>query len=258
MKLDIFLRTHDKGDVHSDKNGRYCGATKFEVIKRCVSSIIKSTNNVYNHDIKITCLDDHSSPDLINVLNNIFEKSIHSNELIHLEQHGNNASLLYQLELCKNSDADLVYLLEDDYLHCETAVEEMLENYEYFKLKLNREIAFHPYDDPDNYKDRYIDTTRIVLGSKRHWRLNSYSTGTFMVSPSIIRKNYDIYKRMFKFYMTPYGLSQNIHEGTTINKIWREQVYLFTPIPSVALHMQFEAQRDKFLDWKSLWDKSIL
>ena len=58
--------------------------------------------------------------------------------------------------------------------------------------------------------------------------------------------------------MTPFGDALNIHEGTTINKIWRENVYLFTPIPSVALHMQFKEQIDKFIDWKPLWNRSIL
>jgi hypothetical protein len=39
-----------------------------------------------------------------------------------------------------------------------------------------------------------------------------------------------------------------------VNKIWREDVTLFTPIPSVALHVQYEAQKDPYLDWKELWE----
>ena len=48
----------------------------------------------------------------------------------------------------------------------------------------------------------------------------------------------------------------NIHEGTTINHIWRNDAVLFTPIPSVALHMQYDKQKDPYLNWEELW-KSI-
>jgi hypothetical protein len=55
-------------------------------------------------------------------------------------------------------------------------------------------------------------------------------------------------------YGTLWGEINNVHEGTMVNKIWREDVTLFTPIPSVALHVQYEAQKDPYLDWKELWE----
>jgi len=178
--------------------------------------------------------------------------------MINLDVYGNNDSYLYQLELAKNSDADIVYLIEDDYLHFESAIFEMIEEYINFSNLTKQDIAIYPYDDPLNYTDKFLDESRIVLGSKRHWRTNKYSTGSFMVKPAIIRRHFDIYYKFCKLYMTPFGDALNIHEGTTINKIWRENVYLFTPIPSLALHMQYEDQKDKFIDWKELWNKSIL
>ena len=44
------------------------------------------------------------------------------------------------------------------------------------------------------------------------------------------------------------------NEGLTVNKIWRDEVTLFTPITSVALHMAYKEQRDPYMDWKELWD----
>lgn len=258
MKVDIFLRTHDKSDVHSMKTGRYCNDSKLEVIKRCFTSLIKSCNQVYNHEINISILDDHSTYSLINYINYIIPKSIHSIKLINLDVSGNNNTLLRQLELSKDSTADIVYLIEDDYLHYESAISEMLDSYVYFKNMIQQEVAIYPYDDPDNYRSKNIEECRIVLGEKRHWRTNKYSTGSFMINPQIIASNFDIYYKFCKLYMTPFGDALNVHEGTTINNIWRDQVYLFTPIPSLALHMQYEEQKDKFLDWKELWNKSIL
>ena len=54
--------------------------------------------------------------------------------------------------------------------------------------------------------------------------------------------------------MTEWGEHNKIHEGTTINHIWRNDAKLFTPIPSLALHMGFDEQKDAYLDWKELWD----
>lgn len=258
MKVDIFLRTHDRSDVHPIKSGRYCSDSKLEVVKRCFASLIKSCNNVHNYDLNINILDDHSTDSLLNYLSTSFEKCIHPIKLINLDVRGNNNTLLRQLELAKDSVADVVYLIEDDYLHYESAVSEMLDSYVYFKKMTQQEVAIYPYDDPDNYGNKNIEECRIVLGDKRHWRTNKYSTGSFMINPQIIANNFDIYYKFCELYMTPFGDAFNVHEGTTINKIWREQVYLFTPIPSLALHMQYEEQKDKFLDWKKLWDKSIL
>jgi hypothetical protein len=55
-------------------------------------------------------------------------------------------------------------------------------------------------------------------------------------------------------YGTLWGEMNHVNESTMINKIWREEVTLFTPIPSVALHMAYETQKDPYLDWKELWD----
>lgn len=258
MKLDILLRTHDRSDVHPIKSGRYCSDSKLEVIKRCLASLIKSCNQVYNHELNIIILDDHSTHSLIDYINNIIPKSIHPIKLINLDVSGNNNSYLFQLETAKNSNADLVYLIEDDYLHFESALFEMIEDYINFSKHIGQNVAIYPFDDPINYVGKYIEDSKVVLGCKRHWRTNTYSTGSFMINPKIIRDNFDIYYKFCKLYMTPFGYALNIHEGTTINKIWREQVYLFTPIPSLALHMQYDEQKDKFLDWKELWDKSIL
>jgi len=221
MKLDILLRTHDKSDVHPLKCGRYCSDSKLEVVKRCFASLIKSCNQVYNHEINITVLDDHSTPSLIEYLNEFILKSIHPIKLVNLNVYGNNDSYLYQLETAKNSNATAVYLIEDDYLHFESAVSEMIDEYIYFRNMTQHEVAIYPYDDPSNYNVKHLSDSKIVLGSKRHWRTNKYSTGSFMINPQIISRHFDIYYKFCELYMTPFGDAFNVHEGTTINKIWR-------------------------------------
>jgi FkbM family methyltransferase len=251
--IDIILRTHSFIDIHANPTPRYCGVDKTTLIEKCIKSLVQSANN-YRGNINFIWFDDHSSKDMIDRVFEVFSKSKHPVEFNALEQRGWNASGHAQFDRGRSSTADLVYFVEDDYLHYPTAIEEMVQAYRTFKRNLGDEIAIHPYDDPDNYLPLFIDECRIVLGKKRHWRTNKYSTFTFMCNPDIVRKFWSRFYTVATEYMTEWGEKNQIQEGTTINHIWRWEVKLFTPIPSVALHMGYERQLDPFIDWKALWD----
>jgi hypothetical protein len=75
-----------------------------------------------------------------------------------------------------------------------------------------------------------------------------------MCNPQLVKRYWSLFYTMATEYGTLWGEINNVHEGTMVNKIWREDVTLFTPIPSVALHVQYEAQKDPYLDWKELWE----
>ncbi len=256
MKLDIILRTHDNVDIHaSHKKPRYTNTPKIDIVEKCVRSLIKSANKL-DIETNILCLDDHSSEECLDRLHRIFNLSKHFVAIRELTEKGHNYSGVAQFEQAKNSYADLVYCIEDDYLHTESALVEMVEDYISFKKLTNNEVVLHPFDDPDNYKQKYIEKCNVILGSKRHWRTNTHTTYTFLTNPEVIRNNWSTFYTLAKHYLTPLGESLKIHENTTINNVWREQVALFTPIPSLALHMQYLEQMDKYIDWKSWWDNA--
>lgn len=168
MKLDIILRTHDNIDIHAyHKKPRYTNTPKIDVVEKCVKSLIKSANKL-NIETNILCLDDHSSNECLSRLDNIFSLSKHPVKIQHLEECGHNHSGVKQFEAGKNSNADMIYCVEDDYLHSESALQEMVEDYFTFKKLTNNEIALHPFDDPDNFKDRFVEPCRVVQGVKRH------------------------------------------------------------------------------------------
>jgi hypothetical protein len=253
LTIDISIRTHDKREIHVQKEKRYCGTDKLTLIKKCMSSLVKTADSS-RHKITFFWHDDNSSQECVESLHEIFGSSRHPYHYIALEENGWNYSALKQFEKGRDSKADLVYFVEDDYLHVDTAIDEMVESYVNFKNNLGGDVSIHPFDDPDNYKPRWIEPCRIVYGSKRRWRTNAYSTFTFMCSPEVVRKNWSTFYTMATEYGTLWGEMNNVHEGTMINRIWRTDVTLFTPIPSVALHMQYAEQMDPYIDWKSLWD----
>lgn len=256
MKLDIHLQTHSDLSVHGAH--RYVGASKSEIMLRCTQSLVTSINHAEG-DIILRVFDDHSSPVALATLGTILEKCRYPTELIALEDRGYNASCLASFSRAHADVRELIYFVEDDYLHVSAAITEMLAAHPLFREKLGgREVALHPYDDPKNYWSPIFSRQdcRVVYGTKRHWRTNTHTTNTCWVEAGTLRRNWDIFERLARYSSTPYGQQHHIFEDSTINEIWRTQVSLFTPIPSLALHLQFEEHKDPYLDWQTWWDSA--
>jgi glycosyltransferase involved in cell wall biosynthesis len=253
MKLDVHLQTHSDISVHGAH--RYVGAPKSEIMLRCTQSLVISLNQAEG-DIVLRVFDDHSSPETITTLRRILATCKHPVEFVALEDRGYNASCLASFSRARDDARELVYFVEDDYLHTSSAIPEMLDAHALFKDKLGgREVALHPYDDPKNYWSVIFsqENCRVVQGTNRHWRTNTHTTNTCWVEAETLTRNWELFELLALYSSTPYGRAHHIFEASTINKIWREQVSLFTPIPSLALHLQYEEHRDPYLDWKEWW-----
>jgi glycosyltransferase involved in cell wall biosynthesis len=253
MKLDIHLQTHSDISVHGAD--RYVGAPKSEVMLRCTQSLVTSTNQA-DDDIILRVFDDHSPSDTMTTLRRILGTCKHPVEFVALENRGYNASCLASFSKARDDGRELIYLVEDDYLHAPSAIREMLEAHVVFKERLGGgEVALHPYDDPKNYWSPIFsrEDCRVVYGTKRHWRTNTHTTNTCWLEIETLRRNWWLFEQLARYSSTPYGQEHHIFEASTINKIWREQVALFTPIPSLALHLQHEEHKDPYLNWTQWW-----
>ncbi|KLO34918.1 hypothetical protein ABW17_25050 [Mycobacterium nebraskense] len=254
MKLDIHLQTHSDISVHGAH--RYVGSPKSEIMLRCTQSLVTAINQV-EADVILRVFDDHSSPDVVTTLRRILDRCRHPVELVQLKDRGYNASCLASFSRARDDGREVIYFVEDDYLHTASAVQEMVEAHALFKEKFGgREVALHPYDDPKNYWGVIFsqENCRVVYGTRRHWRTNTHTTNTCWVEIETLRRNWSLFERLALYSSTPYGKAHHIFEASTINKIWREQVLLFTPIPSLALHLQYEEHQDPFLNWKDWWE----
>lgn len=262
MKLHIVIRTHDGKNIHEDKP-RYIPVSKTELVIGCVSSLVNSANQVSNHSIHFIILDDHSTEELINSLKNVFSLSIHSWKLIHLEDIGFNHSALKQFECCKNSTADLIYSVEDDYLHSPSAIIEMIDTYINLKKKYDlNEVCIFPYDTPQEYDFNLKEKFLITREKLRHWKSSTWTTQTFMTSPKVLQDYWEHFETLAKgFKVISRDLKGKINdkkiiwEDTTIGNVWRDHVPVFHPIPSLALHVQFEKERDPYINHLEWWNK---
>jgi hypothetical protein len=84
------------------------------------------------------------------------------------ETYSNLASLLCFYEVAKKNGDELIFFVEDDYLHFEPMIEEMVSSYERISSQLNKDIFICPADYPYLYMNN--QKTNILIGNKRHWR----------------------------------------------------------------------------------------
>ena len=253
-KLEIILRTCDVRNVHQDWRVRYCGLPKDVLIMGCVNSLINSCRGIPG--IKLVVLDDHSTESTVIGLKQLLTNSRLDHEFISLEGQGYNNSAYHQFLRCRDSEYELVYSVEDDYLHCATAIQEMLDSHAFFSQRLGEQlITLYPFDAPEEYNP---PRTRefVVQGSARHWRTTTGCTQTLFSKPQLFQNHWDLFETLALKYNGNYLEPRVEHydESNTIQQIWRNNLaVMFTPIPSLALHMQFEQQRDPFIDWQHWW-----
>jgi hypothetical protein len=107
---------------------------------------------------------------------------------------GNAKSFLYIIQFAiDNFDRDeLVYLVEDDYLHLNGA-----------PLALGEAINLQAdyltlYDHPDKYSSEYnygMDSVRVVPTSNFHWKQTISTTMTFATTPAVLKRDIEIWTR---------------------------------------------------------------
>lgn len=260
MKLEIVVRIHDGKNIHGKDKARYIDLSKKNLLLGCVSSLVNSANVISQHEVSFLILNDHCTKNCIDEIQKIFSYSKHPYKLIDLEVPGFRFSGLKQFEYCKNSNADLIYSVEDDYLHCTEAISEMLSSYQYLKscYNLDKELCLFPFDNPEDYEFGHVFPGRVFRTPVRHWKEGIWTTFTMMTTPKVFQDHWELFEKLASKY-TPWNgvdpIDELVHEGNTICDIWEHHVVRVNPIPSLALHIQFERQKDPHINHLQWWSK---
>jgi len=263
--LKIILRTctselimdQNKRRIFDKEKNEYTFKTLISLIK----SIEKASENLKNISFELIVTDTNSNEADIKKIKEILIKSNISHKFISINlenfkdkitpgyskaKFSNMANFYNSLLIAKNEKADLIYFVEDDYLHTQGAITEMIYSYEKFYSIFSNEIILLPADYPYLYtKD---DHTNIYLGEKNHWRLVSESLVTFMTSKSLIEKNFNDLERMGIEWIDPWE--------KPLHKIYENNPCL-SPIPSLAVHcanINSVFGVSPFINLKDLWE----
>ena len=263
----IILRANTKIDIWDQNKKRIFEKPKVEYTSKSISSLIKSI--VYcktkypNIKIKTLIVDDDSDEKtLIHIKKTInsskldmeiinFDKRDYDNIINkqkNLQTFGNLSSLLHSFELGKKMGKDLVFFLEDDYIHFEPMLEEMIATYERISSQTKKELFMCPADYPYLYMNN--EKSNILIGNKRHWRTIDKTLCTFMTSIELINKYWD------NFYST--CLDRNEPFEKYLNEIYKKELCI-SPLKSLSVHMTNVNSNyglSPFINYKKLWDEN--
>ena len=163
-------------------------------------------------------------------------------------QISNMSNIHKSLLIAKSQCKDLVYFVEDDYLHQQEAIREMIFAYERIASQTNSELILCPTDYPYLYTK--IDPTNIFLGSTKHWRVVGETLCTFLTSLNILQKHWDKFISMCQFEHYPF--EQPLHD------IYKSE-YCLSPIPSLAFHctnVNSIYGLSPIMNWKKIWEEN--
>ncbi len=233
--LDIVVKTCTSVQLVSQNKKRVFEEKKSEYTFRTINSLTKSAVDLEKKfkeiKIKFTIIDVNSSDsDIEKILSRISKAGFEVSHITvkNTKDLDNMSSTMasikesfYYVKNCK----DLIYFVEDDYIHKENALAEMLFAYEKFSSILKKEIFVLSTDYPYLYKK--ISNSNILFGENIHWRAVKESLLTFMTSKKMIEKYFDKLIEMATNQSNPF--EKNLHE------IY-EKEKCFSPIPSLSLH----------------------
>ena len=261
----IIFRTNTDVEIWDQNKKRLFEQPKIEYSLKALNSLIKSINfskNKYpNIKFKIIIVDDKSKEENLSKINQIIDVSTLDITVITLKHEkykgvikkqknnqtfSNLSSLLQSFELGKEHGKDLIFFVEDDYLHFEPMMEEMIASYERIASQVNRDIFMCPTDYPYLYMNN--EKTNILIGNKRHWRTITRTLCTFMTTKAILDKYWD------NFYNT--CLDRNDPFEKHLNEIYKKE-FCISPLKSLSLHLtnvNSSYGLSPFINYKKLWD----
>ncbi len=271
--LDIILRTCMSVNMLTQSKKRMFEKDKEEYTKRTLISIIKSVNhakNIFeNVNFKIYIIDHNSTKHQIDKMRDILKKSAIDFEISNLEydkfsiqikkineenkevtlnQKSNMSNIHQSLFLSKKNSEDLIYFVEDDYIHEKMSLCEILYTYEKIASITKQELIICPTDYPYLYTQS--ENTKIFLGEKRHWRQIDQTLCTFLTSKVIVDKYWKELTNMCKLEHYPFE--------KPLHNIYKKELCI-SPIPSLAIHftnINSIYGLSPNIDWKRLWEEN--
>ena len=254
--LCIIIRSYTFGDIKDERvmldqnKQRIYELPKIEYTLRTINSIIKSCEFAKkyfkNLDVNIIVTDDKSNSESLERISKILNQTSLKTKIINLDEkefinqikskdiNGNEISknmisnmrnILKSIFLTKTDVGDLVYFVEDDYIHEENAISEMLYTYEKISTQIGRELFLCPADYP--YLYRNLEKTNIFIGNQRHWRTVKETLITFLTSKKMILKYLD--DLIILGTIRHHPMEKKLHD------IYQKELCL-SPIPSLAMH----------------------
>ena len=261
----IIVRVNTEIEVWDQNKRRLFEKPKIDYSIRSIKSLINSINlcqkKYSDLKIKTIILDDSSKDENLEKIRQII-KDVDS-EIISLdtkkfetkikkqksqETFSNLASLFQSFEIGKKFGEDLIFFIEDDYLHFETMLDEMISTYERVSSQVGKDIFMCPADYPYLYMNN--EKTNILIGNKRHWRTINKTLCTFLTSKKLLDLYWENFLKNCEDRYDPFE--------KYINEIYKKE-FCISPLKSLSVHLtnvNSSYGLSPFINYKKLWDQN--
>ena len=264
--LIIFRSFTNKNKLLSQNKKRLFEEEKKEYTLRSLNSIcknIRKLKNEFNFNIFLKIIDDNSEQNIIHEIHKICDNNNINFEVSNLDVNkysdqikfknntrmlSHNAHIYESKKYALDSDFDLIYFVEDDYLHEEDALIEMIYTYQKISSQLNDEIVLCPADYPYLYVN--MEFTKNMIGFKKHWRQVNQSLCTYLISNKTLNKYWSYYEDMYLNNYDPY--EKPLHD-------LYKKIDCFSPMPSLSIHLTNVNSiygLSPLKDWIKIWNEN--
>ena len=149
------------------------------------------------------------------------------NQIVEFTGGSDKASFFYTWEYAKQltlGDKDLIYFLENDYLHVNGWYEKIIDLYNSFDVPGYVSL----YDHLDKYTSTMYDDlqSQIYITKSSHWRTVPSTCGSFVINKQILEEDYDIHTSFYSDH------DKFIYLGQTRNRI------VISPMPGLSTHCE--------------------
>jgi hypothetical protein len=268
--LDIIIRTCASVNMLTQNKSRLFDKEKIEYTIKTIRSLLNSSKDpdLEQLEINFKIIDHNSTVENLAAIDSVFGEFSKKYSLINLDvskfiskidktnQRGekvtdnqiSNMANIHQSLLEAKKCEDLIYFVEDDYIHKKDTLKEMVFTYERLASQTNSEIILCPADYPYLYAKS--EMTQNFLGQNYHWRKVNETLCTFLTSKQMIEKYWDKYVSMCEKEHAPF--EKPLHD------IYKKELCI-SPIPSLALH--FTNVNSIFglspnVNWKKVWNQN--
>lgn len=225
-RILIFYRHYNISG--NDRKGR----PSYFSFESCFENLI-NTLNYPNIELHVIMDGDEKTNNFIHKFNELFT--------IHPIEAGNDASSFFQTwEIAKSlnpKEDDLLYFLENDYLHLNTWVPKLRELYDTYDLPHYVSL----YDHNDKYFLPMYEnlTSKIFTTPTHHWRTTPSTCGSFIVNSKIFYEDFDIHTTV-----------KGDHNKFLLLNKERSRVVI-TPIPGLSTHCM-EGLMSPTINWNKI------
>ncbi len=263
--LLIIFRTNTEIEIWDQNKKRLFEKPKIDYSLRSLKSLIRSIKFLKSKysslKIKTFIVDDNSKEQNLNKIKELIKNneiqiiSLNRDDYLgkikkqkNEETFGNLSSLFKCFQIGKELGDDLIFFVEDDYLHFEPMLEEMIYSYERIASQIGKDIFMCPSDYPYLYMNN--EKTNVLIGNKRHWRTIDKTLCTFMTSKNLLNKYWDNFEKTC--------LDRNDPFEKYINEIYSKEICV-SPLKSLSLHLtniNSSYGLAPFINYKKLWEEN--